>query len=179
MLISSPNCEIVAGWNVRGILPYAKDFHRYSARLNAAASAYAQQCYDENATTQQCSVFVRKAIQPSTLTNTTCPFPGKDKICTRNSTNFRIDTGLLNSHTHLGMNTAPRDRFGWRRTLECAPLITNGYTKISNHSDPTLPPSIEYLYGAGLNSGDGSVATYQAPTNKTTPEANGGDYQIE
>lgn len=56
-----------------------------------------------------------------------------EKICMREKTNLRIDTGNLSSHEHFGINAAAKDRFTYRQVLECAPLRTQGFSKIKDH----------------------------------------------
>lgn len=155
------------------------DLQQWITKLDVASAAYAQQCYNNTvitqqyynntATTQQCSMFAQKRIQPSISENSTCPFPGKDRICLRDSSNIHLDTGLLDSLIHFGMNGALTDRFAFRNILECAPLRTDGYTEIHEDSDPSYSRSILYLYGNNdlRSSNISENTTYQFPANKT------------
>lgn len=129
----------------------------YYSKLTTASLSYAQQCYGNTTAEQECSVFVQREI-PQIVSSANCPFPGKSRICLRNATNLRLDTGLIDSHNHLGINAAPEDRFYYRNLLECGPLRTEGYTR--NSSIQTLPfsdgsanvSSVDLLYG-GLSGG--------------------------
>lgn len=147
-----------------------------------SASVYAHQCYGNNSMAQVCSTYVQKAL-PFTMTkNTECPFPGKEKICLHDHANIRLDTGFLDSHDHLGINTNSETRFAYRRVDECAPLITDQYTFI-NHSDLYSPNniSIEYMYGSRF---DGNnlldFATYRVPLYfvDSVPAVRDIDYQV-
>ncbi len=46
-----------------------------------------------------------------------------------------IDSGLIDSHVHLGINTRPEQRFQYRSILHCSPLVTAGHTTLYNVSD--------------------------------------------
>lgn len=68
-----------------------------------------------------------------------CPFV--ESICRSNSTNLILDTGFINTDTHLGINAPPEERLLMRHVLKCAPLLTEGYS--SRHGNYT-----RYNYGA-------------------------------
>lgn len=158
------------------VLPY------YESRY-FSASTYAQQCYESNSTTQTCGTYVNKELPINASRNVGCPFPGGKNICTSNSSNLRLDTGLLNSHDHLGINTPPSIRFAFRYVHECAPLLVDKYTRV-NSSRPfnSANASLELLYGAQI---DGETvidpATYRIPQpGKTDPKLSpNGDFRLK
>jgi hypothetical protein len=41
-----------------------------------------------------------------------------------------MDTGLINSNTHLGLNFAPSDELNFRKVTTCAPIAQDNYVKI-------------------------------------------------
>lgn len=132
VLISSSKCgQILPSWdNETGA---TLDAIVYGSRLITASASYAQQCYDYNGAKQGCSEFVQKQLPRTVYRDVSCPFPGKDRICIRDNTNLRIDSGLIDSHAHLGINAASKDRFAYRHVVECAPLNTARYTRMSTH----------------------------------------------
>lgn len=149
VLISSAGCGFIQeGENSDGLY---NDYGRYIASLISASAAYADQCYVSNSDgtpSQGCSLFVKRQIPQIISRNASCPFPGKDKICLRDSTNLQIDTGVVNSHDHFGINAAPKDRFTWRNVVQCAPLNTKDYTQTIPSADEWSNSStVQLLYG--------------------------------
>lgn len=122
----------------------------YISRLSTAGISYDQQCYGDTVSAQQCSLYVTRQLPQDISRNVSCPFLGKDKICYRNSTNLRIDSGKLDSHEHLGINAPPKDRFTFRDVLECAPLRTREYTQIatSAYDLSSNETTVQILYGS-------------------------------
>lgn len=147
-------------------LDFGDPCHSYFNRRYVSATAYAQQCYNTTSAAQECSTYVRKELPIRIDKNMNCPFPGKDKICLFNSTNLRLDTGLIDSHYHLGINTEPEKRFAYRRVDECAPLDTERYTRV-NDSAPFSPynATAEYFFGGKFMEGKflRNSLTYRTP----------------
>lgn len=161
MLISSSKCGVFGA--PPNVDAKYSDFLGYLSRLTAASTSYAQQCYEDNTAAQECSLYVKEKIPQIISTNASCPFPGKDKICSQ-AQNLRIDTGIVDSHVHLGMNAATKDRFTYRNILECAPLRTDGYKKIVPSSDNSTSGDQEYLfYGPTFNLQANGTMTLQWP----------------
>jgi hypothetical protein len=122
----------------------AKSMAMMSEKINDAAN-YAQQCYSSSSSgVLDCDKFVVKSLSTTTTKNdSSCPFQGN--ICRGNDTNLRLDTGYIDSNDGLGLNAPGNQRFAWRYVLQCAPLITQGYTTqvtINNRS------VVRYNYGA-------------------------------
>ncbi|KAL9114279.1 MAG: hypothetical protein Q9227_001701 [Pyrenula ochraceoflavens] len=146
VLISSPKCGQLM---TAPIEDFYLAVQPYSSKLTTASAAYAQQCYGSTTAKQECSVFVKKQIPQIVSSNATCPFPGQEKICMRSSTNLRIDSGMIDSHKHFGINSAPEDRFTYRNVLECGPLRTKGFTQTVSYADnPASNLSVNLLYGS-------------------------------
>lgn len=172
---------MLAAWQAETKEEYFGDFLKYSSKLNTAGAAYAQQCYGNNATAQECSIFVKKEIPALVSGNASCPFAGGDKICLRKS-NLRIDTGMIDSHEHMGINAAPPDRVQLRRVTECAPLKTEDYTRLANSTDGTPTQNlVEYLYGGLLNGTENStdLVTYRYHAPQSGYIYHNPDYTIE
>jgi hypothetical protein len=98
-----------------------------SQRINDAFN-YAQQCYSTSSFEMfDCDKFVVKNIAAAVTKNDSgCPFQGS--ICRSNNTNLTLDTGYIDSNDNLGLNAPKDQRFLWRYKLQCAPLVTEGYT---------------------------------------------------
>lgn len=84
-------------------------------------------------------------------------------MCRLQSGNIEFDTGYLDSHLDLGMNTPPRDRVQIRRKTTCAPLVTEGYTRTVKY-DGSDANYTQYLYGPGGSDWDaGNAVSYEYP----------------
>ncbi|KAI1741603.1 hypothetical protein F4680DRAFT_415976 [Xylaria scruposa] len=125
VLIYSPNCAVIDTSNASNptfIYSY------FSEQLNNAAN-YAQQCYDSNTqrdSTAACNKFIRSTLPTASANNSAaCPFD--QKICRKPDANIRLDTGYIGNN-ELGLNSPDNLGFAWRYVLQCAPLVTDGYT---------------------------------------------------
>ncbi|KAL9622205.1 MAG: hypothetical protein Q9160_003388 [Pyrenula sp. 1 TL-2023] len=181
VLVSSRRCGAIVWPNslielYQVVLPYFES--RYFS-----ASTYAQQCYESNSTTQTCGTYVNKELPIKATRNAACPFPEGESICISGSSNLRLDTGLLNSHDHLGINTPPTTRFAFRYVHECAPLLVDKYARV-NSSRPfnSANASLEFLYGEQID-GETAIdpATYRIPQpGKTDPKLSpNGDFRLK
>lgn len=77
------------------------------------ALSYIDQCYGPNASTSttMCNTLVHRTLNVSSST-VDCPFPNAT-MCRDNA--VQVDSGLLNSAEHLGINSNPRDSIDYRR----------------------------------------------------------------
>jgi hypothetical protein len=84
------------------------------------AANYARQCYGDNPSLSSslCQTYVRPSLPFTTNANAACPF-GPDHCITPA---FEMDTGRLDSHFDLGINSPPKERVQFRRVTTCAPL---------------------------------------------------------
>jgi hypothetical protein len=107
---------------------------------------YAKQCYSNNtAGMLDCGRFVKKFIASFVDNEASCPV--HEKMCRSNSANIRIDSGYINSHRYLGLNSPIEDRILARNVLHCAPITTTGFTSRKNTS---LGDLTMYHYGSSL-----------------------------
>ncbi|KAI1173319.1 hypothetical protein F4777DRAFT_457313 [Nemania sp. FL0916] len=153
VLIKSHNC----GYVNATIMADAGNWFKIESPVLAAkannAANYAQQCYSTNTSgTLDCGRFVTKKLNDIVDVNAPCPFD--ESLCRSRLGNLRIDSGLINSHEHLGLNAPPKDRILGRFVLHCAPLVTEGYSSQINTSVGTVTA---YHYG-NLSSPDGNTA---------------------
>lgn len=89
------------------------------------SAAYSRVCYMQsggNSTT--CGIYIQPTLPTTVSTDAACPFD--EKIC--NGKAIAIDSGLIRSDHHLGINTRPEDSISARKVLTCAPLAAEKYT---------------------------------------------------
>lgn len=116
----------------------------YLARRTRASANYESICYRKSGSADSCRKFVRDILPVTVTSGIPCPFPGKNRICHSPTAALRLDSGFLNSHFDLGINSPPSSRFLYRTVNECAPIRSEGYT----YSNSMKPPwSVHFLYG--------------------------------
>jgi hypothetical protein len=125
------------------------------------AANYALQCYNGSTSALlECSTFPQARLPVQTVqTDAGCPFD--NKFCKSAHSNLVIDTGLIDSHEHLGINASPDQRFQYRNVLHCAPMVVQGYKSVYNVSADRS--YTRYHYGKSLGiSLDAVDFTYSA-----------------
>lgn len=127
--------------------------------------AYSRQCYGPNpdsiSGTLSCGTFINKNLTMHIDRTAGCPFP--HDFCVTNSSNIFLDSGLLDSHFDLGLNSPPADRFLYRTTSHCAPLKTEGRKKDVSGNGTV---STKYFFGktsSSLNASQYDEWTIQYP----------------
>ncbi|KUJ14079.1 uncharacterized protein LY89DRAFT_152692 [Mollisia scopiformis] len=132
---SSPGDEVLIVGNNCGVtyIPVnftsstTKPFSVANEKLNDAAN-YAQQCYSANSSgILGCDRFIEPSL-PTSITNGAYSCPFESEICRTDDANLLLDTGFIDSNDNLGLNAPKSERFAWRYVLQCAPLVTEGYT---------------------------------------------------
>jgi hypothetical protein len=119
----------------------------YLASRIKSSAAYASACYARSGSADSCRTYIRDTL-PFTITrNASCPFPGKDRICHSSDGAIRLDSGFLNSHSDLGINSSPSTRFTYRTVKECAPLRGDGFKRWDSSESSTVPATFSYQYG--------------------------------
>jgi hypothetical protein len=97
---------------------------------------------------------------PLAVRNLTAGCPFSADVCQPGNANILLDTGLMDSHDHLGINSPRRQRFGYRRRLHCAPLKTEPYKQ-----DLSVPGErraiTQYFYGRQWDAANEEVFTYE------------------
>jgi hypothetical protein len=99
----------------------------YLASRVKSSVNYASNCYSNSGSTDSCRTFFKTTFPLTVTRKIPCPFPGKDRICHFPQRAVRVDSGFLNSHFDLGINSPPSRRFLYRTVNECAPLRSEGY----------------------------------------------------
>lgn len=116
-------------------------------QLLRSADDYARRCYTSNSSTELCRPYVKERLPMKVTTNVSCPFA--NTICQSNTRNIHVDSGLLDSREHFGLNSP--NHFQLRLVSSCAPLATEGYTMTTNRSlDGANQTWIQYYYGDNL-----------------------------
>ncbi|KAI0527848.1 hypothetical protein F5B22DRAFT_582560 [Xylaria bambusicola] len=142
-------------------------FYRFISEETQNSMAYAQQCYSVNSTGSfGCGLYVVPRLGSSVDTQALCPFA--DAICRSNNSNLRLDSGYIDSHTDLGLNSPPDQRILVRQVYHCAPLNTDGYKSdildqeinytAYNYGSSTFPSADQDMSSKTVN------YTYRVPT---------------
>ncbi|KKY16375.1 hypothetical protein UCDDS831_g07054 [Diplodia seriata] len=163
VLISSSNCAAAVAISTN-ITEQLTIYWPYITKRMSSYANYAQQCYGSSSDSEQCNTFVTKQLNAQITRNASCPFSAE--MCRTPDRNILFDTGLLDTHAGLGFNAPPSRRFLYRRTTHCAPLVADGYRRVSNFTAPDDPnfstPYAKYYYGP-RNSDVNETATYKYP----------------
>ncbi|KAL9059473.1 MAG: hypothetical protein Q9162_001171 [Coniocarpon cinnabarinum] len=127
-----------------------------------AAAQYARSCYPGNDTTSTvtCDNYAQPFL-PFTTTHVDCPFQPSE-CRDNNRTSFQLDTGLLDSHVHLGINSPKKERIQFRNPyggangdriviVDMGPLSSLNYTydynthRLIDSIDYTLQTTMSFL----------------------------------
>lgn len=126
-------------------------------RMNMALN-YAAQCYNGMShTLSECGVLINTRLETSKTRHTDCPF---GNLCKVNTTSITMDSGLIDSHKDLGINTPKSKRFVVRNTWQCSVLETRGHTSMMNISNTQSFTLYNYSLGS-----DGRVQTVHMASN--------------
>ncbi|KAH7397396.1 hypothetical protein BKA66DRAFT_566504 [Pyrenochaeta sp. MPI-SDFR-AT-0127] len=140
--------------------------------MNTVYLDYAMQCYppaDANLVAG-CSTFIQPTLPHTMDTNASCPFA--DEICKSAEGNLALDSGLLDSYKHLGMNKGPRVLI--RQKMNCAPLTTVGFSEVI-FDNQTSTNWLLYKYGQLSKE---IPYLKSVPVNVTMPYNEAGDYRV-
>lgn len=134
-LLRSSRCGY---WDTNGSEPGLGSFAAKVLRGSQNAATYARDCYDGSVDTLRCNRYATPYIKWEEKP-ADCPF--EDVICKGNNT-YQMDTGLVDSHHDLGINTPAKDRLKYRRVTTCSVLVQKGYADINDSS-----PFVTWNYG--------------------------------
>jgi hypothetical protein len=144
VLVSGDRCATLNN-SLLTIENYALAQTYATSRIKSGVN-YASSCYSNPGSTDNCRTFVKNTLPWTVTTQIPCPFPGQDRICRSLKETIRLDSGFLNSHFDLGINSPPSTRFLYRTINECAPLRNEEFT----YTDTRLSrKTMQFLYGAG------------------------------
>ena len=117
---------------------YSNNAWQYGQLQNSyTAAQYAESCYPGNNTASviQCDVFRKPHLSFDQSHTNTCPFG--NNICNMTHTQpVVMDTGLIDSHKDLGINTPEKEKLQYRKRTTCAPLnmVRKRYPRLGLHS---------------------------------------------
>jgi hypothetical protein len=103
------------------------------------AANYARYCYGSPSTSSLCNTYVTQQISWKTNQDAPCPFASGTCMFSDTAA-LQFDTGLIDSHFILGVNSPAKDRVFYRRVTTCAPLNTTG------RIEKTLPDGLSLAY---------------------------------
>ncbi|KAI1322756.1 hypothetical protein F5Y16DRAFT_29265 [Xylariaceae sp. FL0255] len=151
VLLLGTNCGIPFIANATDPAPLS-----YSNEKENDAANYVQQCYSAHGSgSLDCDTFVTKTL-PTALTeyNANCPF--QNNMCRGNRTSIHLDTGYIDSDSHLGLNLPAHQGFAYRQVLTCSPLVTDGYHETYSVGNASF---VRYKYGGYVES-SGNILNY-------------------
>ncbi|KAF1977635.1 hypothetical protein BU23DRAFT_527175 [Bimuria novae-zelandiae CBS 107.79] len=175
VLLTGKNCGILyrgaATEEMQEIYMRTSDLNeQYATQRSAAYLNYASQCYPSSRAEQSenCRPYIKPKLNYTITGNAPCPFD--DTMCLLKSGNLVMETALLDSQEDFGINSPKKRRFGFRVKAQCAPLVTEGFSKIHQPEDPQYDPSVRFYYGEalGVMSHRDKTFTYQVPYNVST-----------
>ena len=115
-------------WQVDGSEIGDDSFEAKILRDSQSAAAYARDCYAGSVDSLKCNTYATPQIKWAGK-QAECPF--QDRICYRNYT-YQMDTGLIDSHHDLGINTAEGERVKYRKVTTCSVLTEEDYIEDNN-----------------------------------------------
>jgi hypothetical protein len=111
-----------------------------------SAAAYARDCYGGADDPLRCNIFASPHINWK-ANKANCPF--KDSICYENNI-YSMETGLVDSHHDLGVNTPENERLQYRKVTTCSVLRLKDYFEESGNSSGL----VRVNYGPTTTSGN-------------------------
>ncbi|KAF2134171.1 hypothetical protein P153DRAFT_381353 [Dothidotthia symphoricarpi CBS 119687] len=144
-----------------------------TSRIRSSAN-YAATCYTNTSSTQSCRAFVRHSLPYEVTKRAACPFPGNDRICRSAKGAIRLDSGFIDSHFDLGINSRLSGRFLYRTVNECAPVQSKGYARVNSSSSPSI---VEFLYGPDRNTCQNECTFDYVAERSKNPQGNN-DYTL-
>lgn len=169
VLLTSKNCGFIV--EPTDFTEGLNDVDPYNAKRINSALNYAQQCYSDNQSGMvECNRFVVPGL-PTVIANQSAECPFDSRVC-RSESNMRLDSGYIDSDSHLGLNTPLEQRSSWRVTLHCAPLVTEGFQTIALIGNQTL---IRYHYGDSMSVENGTELNYTYEVENLHPKHPGAE----
>jgi hypothetical protein len=121
-------------------------------------------CYGASGTTasRHCNSPGRHFVDWTYNTTDTCPFGNVSCLSNRS---LVLDSGLVDSHVDLGINTRKKNRIAFRKTLTCAIPDLEDYTAVFDRSNVTAVEATPYYHMSkpGSHTGAAGNATSAYP----------------
>lgn len=114
-------------------------------RKSANALNYVSECYQGTSTSnsEACNKLHLSRLPYTVNRAADCPYA--PEMCRVKSNNTFFDSGYVDSHLHLGMNTGPSLQI--RMQQHCAPLVTKGYYTVIPSGQNSSTGAARYHYG--------------------------------
>lgn len=110
-------------------------FRRSGLLETIQAETYVSQCYGSGSgSSGACNIFAQQSILYN-KSNASCPFATSKFCIDENSTPFVLDTGPVDSHVDLGINTPPGNRVTYQKINTCSPVHSTPFARIINTSN--------------------------------------------
>ena len=139
-----------------GVAPFDSSRQGFSAEglkfvnVTLLGRKYAKPCYSSNTTLSSCSLYPVQSL-PYNSSLVECPFgndPSGQTSCILGQQGaLRMDTGFLNTNTHLGINAPPEDRLLLQNVVTCSPIHVQDYLEVRNDTDDAKFPLQVYNMG--------------------------------
>ncbi|KAH0552959.1 hypothetical protein GP486_006843 [Trichoglossum hirsutum] len=148
VLVRSPHCGAYMLPNVS--ISMRQEYNGRLQNQTRIADGYVKTCYNdrESSENERCRLYVRQQIPWKGNADVECPF--QSKVCKNGIKAYEMDTGMVDSHAVLGVNSRPSERVLYRRRTTCAILNTEDYSKVVREENIGLSFA-EFYYGASAN----------------------------
>ena len=133
-LIISPSCGLFTGGNPESTADLSQTQVNTINETKAALS-YARDCYGTTRNVLNCNQYVQERIPWKVKQNASCPFAADTCLGGSNAA-YEMDTGLIDSLKHLGINTPVSQTLGVRKVTTCSPIQTGDYITFANFTAP-------------------------------------------
>jgi len=131
-LIHSDNCGFW-GFTINSTANSYKEEEQFQADTLEAAD-YATNCYGKSDTgVAQCNTYMIPEIAWTVNQNASCPFAPGNCLLSPTAA-YEMDTGTLDSHHDLGINSRSSERIGVRKVATCAPIHIEPYAVLYNQT---------------------------------------------
>ena len=163
VLVRSEDCGVYQ--SRKDISDSAEGFFFQSLNLNATfqASTYSRLCYTASSRREVCDQYTAPRLDWKTNANATCPFDPEFCIFNGTAAAFEMDTGVLDVHEFLGINTPLSERIGYRKVSTCAPMrVPHGFSRLVNNTEypDSAVKQIFYVDVGGTSQGTSSATNY-------------------
>lgn len=160
VLLSSPYCGVIDPYTASDA-EWDTIVNPYFTKMQADAASYAQKCYSDASNQEDCRAYVRRQLPWTSNRRASCPFPLKD-MCKSEHSNLELDTGFIDSNSHLGANAPLEKRIILRSTFKCAPLATDGYRRNSSLGGNDAQAQVtRFYFGPILSRKEGPNFTFE------------------
>lgn len=130
-------------WAVNETAPRSFETRTQNDSQNAAI--YARNCYGGTVDPLKCNIYATSHIKWDGR-EAECAF--KEGICLGNNS-YQMDTGFIDSHYELGINTPEKERLRYRRVTTCSVLDAQSYASEKNGT-----PLVTFDYGPSTVAGN-------------------------